>query len=65
MNKTTRRRSTPGRQPERPESVVPATLHRVHWFNHRRMLEPIGCIPPAEAEAIYWRQLVEKDKLAA
>jgi transposase InsO family protein len=26
---------------------------RVDWFNHRRLLEPIGNIPPAEAEAAY------------
>ena len=25
-------------------------------FNHHRLLEPIGYIPPAEAEANYWRQ---------
>ena len=47
------------------ESVELATLHWVHWFNHQRLLEPIGYIPPAEAEANYWRQLAEKDKLAA
>jgi len=28
----------------------------VPWFNNRRLLEPIGCIPPAEAEANYWRE---------
>jgi len=47
------------------ESVELATLHWVHWFNHQRLLEPIGYIPPAEAEANYWRQLAEKDQLAA
>lgn len=47
------------------ESVELATLHWVHWFNHQRLLEPIGYIPPAEAEANYWRQLTEKDQLAA
>ena len=30
----------------------------VSWFNHHRLLEPIGYIPPAEAEANYWRQQV-------
>ena len=30
-----------------------ATLERVHWINHHRMLEPIDYIPPAEAEAHY------------
>jgi transposase InsO family protein len=32
----------------------------VHWFNHQRLLESIGYIPPAEAEANYWRQLAHK-----
>lgn len=31
-----------------------ATLEWVDWFNHRRLLEPIGNIPPAEAEALYY-----------
>lgn len=30
------------------------------WFNHIRLLEPIGYIPLAEAEANYWRQLDQK-----
>ena len=30
-----------------------ATLEWVDWFNNRRLLEPIGNIPPAEAEARY------------
>ena len=47
------------------ESVELATLQWVHWFNHQRLLEPIGYIPPAEAEANYWRQLAEKDETAA
>ena len=38
------------------EAVELATLERVDWFNHRRLLEPIGYIPPAEAEAHYWQQ---------
>jgi len=28
----------------------------VDWFNNRRLLEPIGNIPPAELEAAYYRQ---------
>jgi putative transposase len=47
------------------ESVELATLQWVHWFNHHRLLEPIGYIPPVEAEANYWRLLAEKEKLAA
>ena len=39
------------------ESVELATLQWMHWFNHQRLLEPIGNIPPAEAEANYWRDL--------
>ena len=38
------------------EAVEWATLEWVSWFNHHRLLEPIGYIPPAEAEANYWRQ---------
>jgi transposase InsO family protein len=32
------------------EAVEFATLEWVDWFNHRRLLQPIGNIPPAEAE---------------
>jgi transposase InsO family protein len=32
------------------EAVEFATLGWVDWFNHRRLLEPIGNMPPAEAE---------------
>jgi len=39
------------------ESLELATLEWVSWFNHQRLLEPIGYIPPAEAEANYYRQL--------
>ncbi|CAJ0808954.1 IS3 family transposase IS401 [Ralstonia psammae] len=42
------------------ESVELATLQWVHRFNHIRLLEPIGYIPPAEAEANYWRQLASE-----
>lgn len=38
------------------EAVEMATLDWVHWFNHHRLLGPIGNIPPAEAEAAYYRQ---------
>jgi transposase InsO family protein len=27
----------------------------VDWFNHRRLLEPIGNIPPAEFEALHYQ----------
>ena len=32
------------------------TLDWVDWFNNRRLLEPIGYIPPAEFEALYWQR---------
>jgi transposase InsO family protein len=41
------------------EAVEFATLEWVDWFNHRRLLEPIGNIPPAEAEARYYATLEE------
>lgn len=46
------------------EAVEFATLEWVDWFNNRRLLEPIGNIPPAEAEATYYDQL-ETMKIAA
>jgi putative transposase len=47
------------------EAVELATLEWVAWFNNRRLLEPIGYIPPAEAEANYYRQLVSQDATVA
>ena len=49
------RRSWPTR-----ESVELATLEWVAWFNHHRLLGPIGYVPPAEAEANYYRQLASQ-----
>jgi len=46
------------------ESLELATLEWVAWFNHHRLLEPIGYIPPAEAEANYYRQLAEQAELS-
>jgi transposase InsO family protein len=46
------------------EAVELATLEWVAWFNHHRLLEPIGYIPPAEAEANYYRQLTGQAELA-
>ena len=37
------------------DAVEYATLEWVDWFNHRRLLEPIGNIPPAELEAAYYQ----------
>lgn len=39
------------------DAVEYATLKWVDWFNHRRLLEPIGYVPPAELEQAYYRQL--------
>jgi len=38
------------------QDVELATLEWVDWFNHQRLLGPIGNIPPAEAEANYYQQ---------
>jgi transposase InsO family protein len=38
------------------DDVEYATLEWVDWFNHRRLLEPIGHVPPAEFEAAYHRR---------
>lgn len=47
------------------EDVEFATLEWVDWFNHRRLLEYTGNIPPAEFEDVYYRQqsLVEDEGL--
>jgi transposase InsO family protein len=36
----------------------------VHWYNNRRLLEPIGYIPPAEAEANYYAAFEQTAKAA-
>ncbi len=46
------------------EAVEYATLEWVDWFNNRRLLEPIGNIPPAEAEANFYVAL-ETEPVAA
>ena len=47
-------------KPEGPwrtaDHVELATLEWVDWFNHRRLYEHCGDIPPAELEAAYYRQ---------
>ena len=47
------------------ESLELATLTWVAWFNEHRLLAPIGYIPPAEAEANYYRNIAEQAALAA
>ncbi len=46
------------------ENVEMATLKWVDWFNNRRLLEPIGNIPPAEAEELYYTQKRELELAA-
>jgi transposase InsO family protein len=47
------------------EAVELVTLHWVHWFNHHRLMESLGYIPPAEAEANFYSQSVDQTLLAA
>ena len=47
------------------ESVELATLEWVSWFNHQRLMGALGHIPPAEAEANYYRQLNRQTVRAA
>lgn len=46
------------------EAVEYATLEWVDWFNNRRLLEPIGNIPPAEAEARYYALINDRPMAA-
>ena len=41
-----------------------ATLRWVDWFNNHRLFGPIGHIPPAEAEAIYYAAINNLDMVA-
>ena len=47
------------------EAVEFATLEWVDWFNNRRLLESIGNVPPAEAEAAYYANEEEPARIAA
>ena len=47
------------------ESVELATLEWVAWFNHHRLLESIGYIPPAEAEANYYSRFASNTAVSA
>ena len=46
------------------EEVEMETLRWVDWFNNRRLLEPIGNIPPAEAEEALYANLNTLDMVA-
>ena len=39
---------------QRLEDVEFATLEWVAWYDHRRLLEPLGYVPPAEFEQAYY-----------
>jgi putative transposase len=39
------------------QAVEMVTLEWVDWFNHRRLLEPVGNVPPAEVKAAHYQQL--------
>ena len=47
------------------DAVELATLNRVHWFNHDRLMESLGYIPPAEAEANFHQLSASRSLLAA
>jgi transposase InsO family protein len=46
------------------DEVEYATLEWVDWFNHRRLLKPIGDVPPAEYEMVYYQQQNESAMVA-
>ena len=46
------------------DAVEFATLEWVDWFNNRKLLEPIGNIPPAEFELLYYQNQESKAMVA-
>lgn len=50
--------------PAHRDNVEYATLEWVDWFNNRRLLEPIGDIPPIELEQAYYEQRKSQPKAA-
>jgi putative transposase len=46
------------------DGVEYATLEWADWFNHHRLLEPIGNILPAELEEEYYRQAAQREQEA-
>ncbi len=46
------------------EAVEFATREWVDWLHRRRLLEPIGNMPPAEAETRYYAQLEQLARAA-
>jgi len=47
-----------------PGSEDPGCMDGSDWFNNRRLLEPIGYIPPIEYEMLYY-QSNEKPAMVA
>jgi transposase InsO family protein len=47
------------------EDVEFATLRWVWWFNHHRLLEPLGYIPPVEYEEAFYRRPETQDLVPA
>ena len=47
------------------DAVELATLNWVHWFNHDRLMESLGYVPPAEAEANFHLLSANQNRLAA
>ena len=64
LDNTRFRTGVPGEVAPDAAWLVFATLEWVDWFNNRRLLEPIGNIPPAEAEERYYAML-EQPAMAA
>jgi hypothetical protein len=54
-------------KPRRPwrtaDEVEAATLHYVHWFNHERLLETNGDIPPVELEQTYHQHRLRRSRI--
>jgi len=46
------------------EAVELATLDWVDWFNHRRLLEPLGYVPPSEFEKAYYDRQTAQSRAA-
>jgi len=46
------------------EAVELATLDWVHWYNHHRLLEPLGYVPPAEYEEAFYNRQVTRERAA-
>ena len=54
----TKRPTVDAKLDKNPDDVGYATLEWVDWFNHRRLLEPNGYIPPTELEEMFYREVV-------